>query len=108
MAIQYVKSSPGILSNLGDLASLGGLAIPGAGWLTALGAGMKATDRLINGRGGNNGSSTIDDLKELKDAITGWKNPATGNIAKVAGKAANSVILPTDYDELEQRGWGLW
>ncbi|MBR1437866.1 MAG: hypothetical protein IJ587_04950 [Synergistaceae bacterium] len=107
MAVQYVQSSPGILSNIGDLASLAGMAIPGAQWLTVLGTGMKAADGLINGYGGNSGNSQMDALEKLKNAITGWKNPASGNIAKVANKAANSVTPATDFEELASRGWRL-
>ncbi len=48
MSVQYVKnSSP--LGNLGTLAKLGGMVIPGAGWLTPLGYGLNAADGLING-----------------------------------------------------------
>lgn len=105
MAVKYVQGGGGgILSNLGDLASLGGLVIPGAGWLTALGLGMRATDNMINKRGG--GSMTVDDLSKLKDIVNGagWKNPASGNVAKVE----NNSVSQTSDDELYARGWGAW
>lgn len=108
MATKVVKGGPGILSNLGNFATLGGM-ITGQPWLTALGTGMKATDSLINGSG--NADSQNDALEKLKDVITGWKNPASGNIAKVAGKAskvAGTASPATDYDELLSRGWGAW
>lgn len=60
MAIQVLDKQPGILSNIGNLASLGGM-ITGQPWLTALGAGMKATDGLINGSS-NNGSNSAEDV----------------------------------------------
>ena len=106
MSVKYVKNrGGGILSNLGTLAQLGGMAIPGAGWLTPLGMGMKAADSLMNGAGGE---EAIDALGTLKDTITGWKNPASGSIAKVAGKVASTAgrakNMP-DYDELSER-WG--
>ena len=106
MAVQYVKNrGGGILSNLGTLAQLGGMAIPGAGWLTPLGMGMKAADSLMNGASGD---EAIDALGTLKDTIGGWSNPASGNIAKVANKAASTARraqnMP-DYDELSKR-WG--
>lgn len=112
MAIKVLDKQPGILSNIGNLASLAGMAT-GQPWLTALGAGAKFTDGLINGFGnGNNGTSSAEDaLGKLKDAITGWKNPASGNIAKAAGKAADyakAIKSSTDYDELLGRGWGAW
>ena len=108
MATKVVKGGPGILSNLGNLATLGGM-VTGQPWLTALGTGMKATDSLINGNGDTD--SQTDALEKLKNVITGWKNPASGNIANVAGKAAkaaNAVSPVTDYDELLGRGWGAW
>ncbi|MBQ4432088.1 MAG: hypothetical protein II877_11345, partial [Synergistaceae bacterium] len=46
--VQYVKGSS-LLGNLGTLAKVGGMFIPGAGWLTPLGYGMSAADGLING-----------------------------------------------------------
>lgn len=110
MAIQVLDKQPGILSNIGNLASLGGM-ITGQPWLTALGAGMKATDGLINGSSNNGSNSAEDVLGKLKDAITGWKNPASGNIAKTAGKAAEyakAIKSPSDYDELIGRGWEAW
>ena len=108
MATKVVKGGPGILSNLGNLATLGGM-VTGQPWLTALGTGMKATDSLINGNGDTD--SQTDALEKLKNVITGWKNPASGNITKVAGKAAkmaNAVSPATDYNELLSRGWGAW
>ena len=108
MATKVVKGGPGILSNLGNLATLGGM-VTGQPWLTALGMGMKATDTLINGSG--DADSQTDALEKLKNVITGWKNPASGNIAKVAGKtakAADTVSPATDYNELLSRGWGVW
>ena len=110
MAIKVLDKQPGILSNIGNLASLAG-TVTGQPWLTALGAGMKATDGLINGSGNNGSKNAEDALGKLKDAITGWKNPASGNIAKTMGKAAEyaKAIKPNiDYDELLGRGWGAW
>lgn len=108
MAVQVLEKQPGILSNIGNLASLAG-TLTGQPWLTALGMGMSATDGLINGSGY---SSTAEDaLGKLKEVIGGWKNPASGNIAKTASKAADfaKAITPaTDYDELLGRGWGIW
>ena len=108
MAVKYIQGGGGgILGNLGDLATLGGLAIPGAGWLTALGLGMKATDGIINGRRGGGSGSTLGDLSKLKDIITGesWKNPASGTVAKVE---ENPIIPQSNDDELYARGWGFW
>lgn len=111
MAVKTLERQPGILSNIGNLVSLAGMAT-GQPWLTALGAGAKFTDGMINGFGnGNGGNSAEDALGKLKDAITGWKNPASGNIAKVAGKAADyakAVTPATEYGELLARGWGAW
>lgn len=111
MAVKTLDRQPGILSNIGNLASLGGM-ITGQPWLTALGASAKFTDGMINGFGNDNGGNSAEDtLGKLKDAITGWKNPASGNIAKTAGKAADyakAIKAPTDYDELLGRGWGAW
>ena len=110
MATKVVKGGPGILSNLGNLATLGGM-VTGQPWLTALGMGMKATDGLINGNNGNSSGSAEDALNKLKEAITGWKNPASGNIAKVAGKVTDyskAVNPNTNYNELLSRGWGAW
>ena len=107
MAVQYVKGGSGILGNLGSLATLAGMFVPGAQWLTPLGAGMSAVDSIMNGNSGD-ASGTIDALGKLKEAMTGWKNPASGNIAKVASnaaRAARSVRPATSYDELASRGW---
>lgn len=105
MAVKVANKRGGILSNLGTLAQLGGMAIPGAGWLTPLGMGMKAADSLMNGA---DGQEAVDALGTLKDTISGWKNPASGSIAKVAGKVASTARkaknMP-DYDELSKR-WG--
>lgn len=104
MAIKEIKREPGILSNLGNLASLGGI-VTGQSWLTALGMGMNATDSLINGNGTSD--TTADALGKLKDVIEGWKNPASGNIAKTAGKAADyaNAIIPSAEDEQLIRKW---
>ena len=106
MAIKVLDKQPGILSNIGNLASLAGMAT-GQPWLTALGAGMKATDGLINGSSNNGYNSAEDALGKLKDAITGWKNPASGNITKTAGKAADyaNAIIPSAEDEQLIRKW---
>ena len=110
MAVQYVKGGSGILGNLGSLATLAGMFVPGAQWLTPLGVGMSAVDNIMNGSSGD-ASDTIDALGKLKEAMTGWKNPASGNIAKVANnaaRAARSVRPETSYDELASRGWGAY
>ena len=112
MAVQVLERRPGILSNIGNLASLAGMAT-GQPWLTALGTGAGITDKMMNGGcfGTGDISSAAEALGKLKDAITGWKNPASGNIAKAASKAAKAAkaITPaTDYDELLARGWGAW
>lgn len=110
MAVQVLERRPGILSNIGNLASLAGMAT-GQPWLTALGAGANFTDGIVNGFGTGGTSSAAEVLGKLKDAITGWKNPASGNIAKAASKAAKAAkaITPaTGYDELLARGWGAW
>lgn len=80
MSVQYVGGGGGLLGGLGTLAQIGGLATD-TPFLTVLGTGMNAADGLINGGGGNvlQGASS---LKDLKDAITGWKNPATNADAK--------------------------
>lgn len=109
MAVTYVKGGKGILGNLGTLASLAGTAIPGAQWLTLLGTGMSAIDNMINGGGGD--YTTNNPLEKLKDAMTSWQNPASGNIARTAKKASDVVKAtrpPTNYDELASRGWGAW
>lgn len=105
MATKVVKGGPGILSNIGNLASLAGMAT-GQPWLTALGAGAKLTDGMINGFGDNGTSGAEDVLGKLKEAMDGWKNPASGNIARTAGKtasAANSVNPAMSYEELASR-----
>ena len=104
MATKVVKGGPGILSNLGNLAALGGM-VTGQPWLTALGTGMKATDTLINGS--SDADSQTDALEKLKNVITGWKNPASGNIAKTAGTVANAArnVSPYVTDEELARKW---
>ena len=109
MAVTVLERGPGILSNLGDFATLGGM-LTGQPWLTALGSGMKATDSLLYG-GGSSGGNSIDALGKLYEVISGWKNPASGNIAKIAKTASNAakaVNPTTSYDELLRRGWGAW
>ena len=113
MATKYVQSGGGgILGTLGGLATLGGLIIPGAQWLTPLGAGMSAVDSLMNG---GSAESQADALAKLKEAIGTWQNPASGNIAKVVSKVANNTmnavnaVKPVTSDaELYSRGWGAW
>lgn len=117
MAVKVANKRGGILSNLGTLAQLGGMAIPGAGWLTPLGMGMKAADSLMNGA---DGQEAVDALGTLKDTISGWKNPASGSIAKSASKAsdiaksigslADKDDNDTDYERLSRK-WrrsGIW
>ena len=113
MATKYVQSSGGgILGTLGGLATLGGMLIPGAQWLTPLGAGMSAVNSLMNGGGAE---SQVDALAKLKEVMSSWENPASGNIAKVASKVANNTmnavnaVKPITSDaELYSRGWGAW
>ncbi len=82
MSVQYVGGGGGFLGGLGTLAQIGGL-VTGTPFLTVLGTGMNAADGLINGGGGANSvSSGITAYQDLKDAITGWKNPATNADAK--------------------------
>lgn len=104
MAVQVVENKgSGILGNIGSLATLGGL-VTGQPWLTALGTGMSTVDGMINPSGG--GSSGADALAKLKDVIDGWKNPASGNIARTASKAAEAakaVIPAMSYEELASR-----
>ena len=105
MATKVVESGGrGILGNLGNIATLAGMFIPGAQWLTPLGAGMSAVDSMMNGA---DSSSTIDALGKLKDVITGWQNPASGNIAKTAGTVANAArnVSPYVTDEELARKW---
>ncbi|MBQ7170067.1 MAG: hypothetical protein IJR63_09240 [Synergistaceae bacterium] len=105
MAVKVVKGGNGILGNLGSIATLAGMFIPGAQWLTPLGAGMSAVNSIMNG---GNADSTIDALGKLKDVMTGWQNPASGNIAKTAGTVASAAkgISPYESDEELARKWG--
>ena len=72
MSVQYVKSSSP-LGNLGTLAELGGMVIPGAGWLTPLGLGMKAADGLINGY--NTPGFQNQNNAGFLGSLFGWGNP---------------------------------
>ena len=105
MATKYVQSNGGgILGTLGGLATLGGMLIPGAQWLTPLGAGMSAVNSLMNG---GSAESQADALAKLKEVMGEWQNPASGNIAKVASnttRAANAVVPPVSDDEIAR--WG--
>ena len=82
MSVQYVQGGGGLLSSLGTLASLGGMFIPGAQWLTPLGMGMSAVDGLMSG---NSQAAAAIAGQAAKGMINGWKNPAEGTIGNATG-----------------------
>lgn len=88
MSVQYVQGGGGLLSSLGTLASLGGMFIPGAQWLTPLGMGMSAVDGLMSG---NPQAAAAIAGQAAKGMINGWKNPAEGTIGNSTG-----VVTKTD------------
>lgn len=104
MAVKYVNKGGGLLGTLGNLAAIGGL-IPGAQWLTPLGLGLSATDRLINGSGGGSFGDDVDALSKLKEVMNGWQNPASNNIAKSESKAAKDEVDKMSDEQLARR-WG--
>lgn len=98
MPRQEQKKQNGILGTLGTLASLAG-TFTGQPWLTTLGMGMSGLNGVLNGGGIGSAAEAAaktagnDDLegllKKLKD---GWKNPASGNVAKSAEEQAKEEI----------------
>lgn len=80
--IQVQGRSP--LGTLGGIASLGGMFIPGAQWLTPLGMGLGTADSILNGNDGNftNGNA----MQNLLNGTMFLSNPAKGNIAKSKDK----------------------
>ena len=94
MAVKYIesqKSNP--LGLLGTLAMFGG-TLTGNPFLTTLGTGMTAANKMINGQGNmNDYKENADAFQEAMKGLWGWVNPASGSIAKSAGD--NSHIL--DY-----------
>ena len=83
------------LGTLGGLATLGGMVIPGAEWLSTLGMGMKAANSAMNGQTPTEKEQNA--LDELLKGITGnfFQNPASG-----------SMINQNKINELNSRGWG--
>ena len=95
---QQQQKQNGILGTLGTLASLGG-TLTGQPWLTTLGMGMRGLDGVLNGgstsTGGNAqtaGGTNTDWEKILSKLKEGWKNPASGNVAKSADAQAKEEI----------------
>lgn len=89
MAVKVVKSGSGILGTLGSIAQIGGMFIPGMQFLTPLGMGMSAVDKLMNG-GSMNGEEQ-DALKSALEGATGWLKPTDGNIARRVSDAASKA-----------------
>ena len=98
--IQPTGGGSSILGNIGDLAALAGMAIPGAQFLTPLGMSMKAVDRMMGNGGGGSMSDDADMVNKLKDILGGWTKPTDNNIA-----SANQGM--TSWDELVSRGWRI-
>ena len=95
---QQQQKQSGILGTLGTLASLGG-TLTGQPWLTTLGMGMRGLDGVLNGgstsTGGNaqTAGGTATDWEEILSKLKeGWKNPASGNVAKSADEQAREEI----------------
>lgn len=101
MAVMVRPSSGGngILGTLGALASLGGMFIPGAQFLTPLGMGLGAANSLMNG---NASASTIQGLGGLPEGINGL-------VTSLGNKAPENIAQQEMSDEeLLRRGWGAY
>lgn len=90
----------GLLGTLGTIASLGGMFIPGAQFLTPLGMGMSAADGLMNG---NASAANLQGLGGLKDGISGLGGLLSGGI-----NSGNIAKSEPDISELLSRGWGRY
>ena len=87
MAVQYVKENNNFLGALGGLATLGGM-LTGQPWLSALGTGLGAANSIMNG---NATQGDVQSLGDILKNIISWKNPASGNIAKVTNPVVNAI-----------------
>ena len=97
MSVTYVKGN----SPLGTLGTLGMAVgtLTGQPWLTALGTGMLAANKMINGKDDEDTHSAFQDA--LKGILDGWKNPASGSIA-----TSNPDIMTSDEYQALKRKWG--
>ena len=97
MSVTYVKGN----SPLGSLGSLGMAAgtLTGQPWLTALGTGMLAANKMFNGKDDEDTRSAFQE--SLKGILDYWKNPAQGSIAT----SNPDNITPDEYQTLKQK-WG--
>jgi len=103
MAVQTVQSGGGggLLGGLGSLFSLGGMLIPGAQWMTALGTGMGAVNGMMQG----NPSGMINMAQGVKDAggFGNWINPAQGNLYMPGGAEIDSLWSPAAQKILQEQ-----
>lgn len=101
MPVQVINNNRGggLLGTLGTIASLGGMFIPGAQFLTPLGMGLGAANSLMNG---NASASTIQGLGGLPEGINGL-------VTSLGSKAPENIAQQEMSDEeLLRRGWGAY
>ena len=83
------QSKNNSLGLLGSLAFFGG-TLTGQPWLTALGTGMNAANKMINGQGNMNDMKTNQDaFQESMEGLWNLVNPASNNIAKAPGDGSH-------------------
>lgn len=103
MAVLQVGGGGGVLGTLGKIAGLGGMLIPGAGWLTPLGMGLGAADAAING----NPQGAVTQLLSgmARGQLGQWMNPAAGTLAKAQDEAALAQWRDAYERIKEKEGW---
>ena len=89
MAVIQTRGGGGLLGTLGSLATVGGMFIPGAQWLTPLGMGMSTVNDLMTGNTQGAGARIAD--YAAKNMLGKWLNPAAGTIGNATG-----VVTKTD------------
>lgn len=94
MSVQYVQGGGGLLGTLGNLASIGGMFIPGAQWLTPLGMGMSTVNDLMTGNTQGAGARLAGYAAD--NMLGKWLNPAAGTISNAEGVVTKSDPQITD------------
>ena len=79
MSVIYANNGNNFLGTLGGLATLGGMVIPGAEWLTTLGMGMNTANSAMNGQ--NSKENEQNALEKLFKGLV-FQNPASGSMVK--------------------------
>ena len=94
MAVIQTRGGGGLLGTLGSLATIGGMFIPGAQWLTPLGMGMSTVNDLMMGNTQGAGARIAD--YAAKNMLGKWLNPAASTIANSTGIVTKPDAQITD------------